>query len=88
MPLYALPLTPRDQRWLVLRDRLARAARDMHFSAVSSDAMNGAAMLVIAGNLASLALSIPVKSASDMAIGPVEASTLLATQILQLDQSL
>ena len=86
---FALPLTPRDQSWLQLRERLARAARELHFSAVAGDATNGPTLLVIAGNLAGLALSIPMgpapppASAPDSFGGLVDGSTLFATQILQ-----
>ena len=85
---FALPLTPRERGWLELRERLARAARELHFSAVSGDAANGPTLLVIAGNLAGLALSIPMQpspaqATSDGSGGLVDASTLFATQILQ-----
>ncbi len=81
---FALPLTPRDQEWIEYRERLARAARELHFSATSGDAANGATLLVIAGNLAGLALSIPMPPApvQDTTGGPVSAYTLFATQIL------
>ncbi|MGA7675194.1 MAG: hypothetical protein WCA78_09135 [Rhizomicrobium sp.] len=87
---FALPLSPRDRGWLDLRERLARAARDLHFSAVSHDAVNGPTLLVIAGNLAGLALSIPMrptppKTMSDGSGRLVDASTLFNTQILQRD---
>jgi hypothetical protein len=81
---FALPLTPRDQEWIDYRERLARAARELHFSAVSGGAANGPTLLVIAGNLAGLALSIPMPPAPvhDTTGGPVSAYTLFATQIL------
>jgi hypothetical protein len=82
---FALPLTPRDREWIEYRERLARAARELHFSAVSGDTANGPTLLVIAGNLAGLALSIPMPPApvQDMPGGLVSAYTLFATQILQ-----
>ena len=84
---YALPHAPRNRGWLELRDRLARAARDLHFSAVASDTASGPTLLMIAGNLAGLALSIPMHSAPPQATsgGLVDASTLFATQLLQRD---
>jgi hypothetical protein len=82
---FKLPLTPRDRSWIDLRERLARAARELHFSAVSGDPTNGQTLLVIAGNLAGLALSIPANPAQRMSGGLVDASTLFATQVLQRD---
>jgi hypothetical protein len=84
---FTLPLTPRERGWLALRGRLARAARELHFSAVSNEAVNGPTLLVIAGNLAGLALSIPMPPAPTQAPsgGLVDASTLFAAQILQRD---
>jgi hypothetical protein len=82
---FALPLTPHDRERLELCERLAHAARELHFSAVSSDAANGPTLLVIAGNLAGLALSIPMPPTVNQGTfgGVVDASTLFATQILQ-----
>jgi hypothetical protein len=78
------PWASRDRGWLELRVRLARAAREMHFSALSSDAVNSAALLAMAENLANLAISIPMNpAASGIPSRPVDASTLVATQILQ-----
>jgi len=84
---FALPLTARERGWVELRERLARAARELHFSAVSDRSANGPTLLVIAGNLAGLALSIPARTVCAPAIpgGPVDASTLFAAQILQCD---
>jgi hypothetical protein len=82
---FALPLTERDRRWRDLRERLARAAREMHFYAFSSGAVNSGALLVISGNLAGLAMSIPLEPANIGSVGLVDSSTLFATQILQLD---
>jgi hypothetical protein len=84
---FSLPTTTRDRSWLDLRARLARAARDMHFSAVSGEAINSALLLAIAGSLAGLAISIPISPQPKLSGGPVDASTLLATQILQLDRT-
>jgi len=80
---FTLPLRARDREWVELRERLARAARELHFSAVSNDAVNGAALLVIAGSLAGLAMSIPMCPAQRTSGGLVDASTLLAVQVLQ-----
>ena len=82
---FALPLSPRDQEWIEFRERLARAARELHFSATSGETANGPTLLVIAGNLAGLALSIPMPPArvKDMSGGLVSAYTLFATQILR-----
>jgi hypothetical protein len=77
-------LSPRERGWIDLRERLAHAAREIHFSAFSSGTPNSAALLAIAGNLAGLAMSIPLEPARVGSSGPVDASTLLATQILQL----
>jgi hypothetical protein len=80
-----LDITPpsgaRDQAWSDLRDRLARAARELHFSATSPGISHGATLLAIAGNLAALAMSIPMAGSTPPQL--VEASTLLAVQLLQ-----
>ena len=75
----------RDQAWLDLRDRLGRAARELHFSATSPGAGSGhgATLLAIAGNLAALAMSIPIGPAQTSPSQLVEASTLLAAQLLR-----
>jgi hypothetical protein len=80
---FMLPLAAHDQGWIDLRDRLGRAARELHFFAVSSEAVDGASLLVIAGNLARLAMSIPMCPAQATSGGLVDASTLLAVQVLQ-----
>lgn len=67
------------------RERLARAAREMHFFAHSSSSENAAALLAISKDLAGLAMSIPLEPAHAASAGLVDASTLFATQILQLD---
>ena len=82
---FKLPLASRDRSWLELRERLARAARDLHFSAVANDTGNGPTLLMIAGNLAGLALSIPMHPTQTTSGALVDASTLFATQILQRD---
>jgi hypothetical protein len=86
MPEFALPLTSRDQGWIELRERLSRAARETHFHAFSNGAANSPALLVISGILAGLAMSIPLEPSNIGAIRLVDASTLFATQILQLDR--
>jgi hypothetical protein len=82
---FALPLTPRDRGWNEMRECLARAAREMHFYAFSNGAVNGAALLIISGKLAGLAMSIPLEPSNIGSVGLVDSSTLFATQILQLD---
>lgn len=81
------PLTPLERGWIELRERYAHAARELHFSAVASDAANGPTLLVITGNLAGLALSIPMRSTPTQRTsgGLVDASILFAAQILQRD---
>ena len=81
---FSLPATPDDLAWLDLRARLARTANALHVSAACDDPADRAALLVMAGNLANLAISIPMSRAAGLPSGPVEASTLLATQVLQL----
>lgn len=61
----------RAQGWIDLRERLARAAREIHFFAVASDAVNGTALLKISGNLAGLAMSIPLRPSRTAPIGLV-----------------
>jgi hypothetical protein len=80
---FMLPLAAHDLGWIELRGRLGRAARELHFFAVSNEAVDGASLLVIAGNLARLAMSIPMCPAEAMSGGLVDASTLLAAQVLQ-----
>jgi hypothetical protein len=80
------PLTARDQEWIKLRERLARAARELHFLAVSIDTGMGAALLSISANLAGLAMSIPMCPVQRAGGGLVDAPTLLAAQILQHDR--
>jgi hypothetical protein len=83
MPEFARPLPRRDEGWIDLRERLARAARQLHYLAVSDEAVNGAALLVVSGNLARLALSIPVPASSALSAGWVDASTLISVQTSQ-----
>lgn len=75
---FTLPLSPRDQGWIDLRTRLARAAREIHFSAFSGAELNSGALLVIAGNLAGLAMSIPLEPTQDGSTGFVDKSTPFA----------
>jgi hypothetical protein len=82
---FSLPLSIRDRAWIEFRERLARAARNMHFVAVSNDTASGAKLLVVSGNLADLAMSIPMSPAPGMSGALVDASTLFAVQILQRD---
>jgi hypothetical protein len=86
MPEFVLHLTARDRGWNALRERLAHAAREMHFFAFSGGTANSAALLLISGNLAEIAMSIPLEPAKIGSIGLVDSSTLFATQILQIDR--
>jgi hypothetical protein len=85
---FTLPLGPRDEGWIDLRDRLARAARELHFVAVASQSENGSSILMIAGSFAEMALSIPMppdeKVADRLTMGHlVDASTRFAAQSQQ-----
>ena len=87
---FSLPLGPRDEGWIDLRDRLARTARELHFVAVASQSENGSSILMIAGSFAEMAMSIPMppepKAADRMTMGHlVDASTLFAAQAQQYD---
>jgi hypothetical protein len=75
-------LSERELAWIDLRERLARAARELHFDGFARQKQESAALLAIATSLAGLALSIPIPPARGLD-GPVEASTLFAAQILQ-----
>ena len=55
----------------------------MPFVALSGDAVNGARLLLVSGNLADLAMSIPMAPAEWVPGGLIDGSTLFATQILQ-----
>jgi len=84
---FTLPLVARDRGWIELREQIAHAARELHFYATSSQTVNGAALLVIAGNLAELAMSIPMAPSQAKSDGFANASTLLAASVLQDDLS-
>ncbi len=86
MPEFVLHLTARDRGWSALRERLSHAAREMHFFAFSGGTANSAALLVISGHLAELAMSIPLEPEKIGSIGLVDSSTLFATQVLQIDR--
>ena len=79
-------LDERARAWTDLRERLARAARELHFAGIASQTREGSALMAIANSLAGLAMTIPMPPAHGLN-GPVEASTLLATQILQRSQT-
>jgi hypothetical protein len=88
MPEFKLPLGPRDEGWIDLRDRLARTARELHFVAVASESADGSSILMIAGRFAELAMSIPMRPEEKPAGVPstgalVNASTLYAAQVQQ-----
>jgi hypothetical protein len=80
---FTLPLSERDQDWIKLRERFGRAAREMLSEAASNEAVDAAALLRVAGILARLAISIPRCPTKVSSVGPVDASTLLAAQVLQ-----
>jgi len=82
---FTYPLSRRDRGWIELRERLARAAREIHFVAIASDSVNGPALLNVAENLAGLAMSIPMSPIPEMPGGLVDVSTLLAAQALRGD---
>jgi hypothetical protein len=83
---FTLPPSRHDQGWFNLREGLTRAAREVHFSAVSPGTNQGSALLMLAGNLAALAMSIPAQSAQNQAPGMtsplIRASTSVAAQAL------
>jgi len=83
---FKLPLGPRDQGWIDLRERLACVARELHFVAVSNGAINGAVLLVAARTFGGLAMSIPLGPAKPPLDGLVDAPTKLAAQILGHDR--
>jgi hypothetical protein len=88
MSQFSLPLGPRDEAWIDLRNRLARTARELHFVAVASQSENGTSILTIAGSFAELAMSIPLrpeeKVADSSSMGHlVDASTRFAAQTQQ-----
>ena len=85
MAQFTLPLSARDRGWIELRAHLARAARNMHFVAMSSDAANCAKLLLVSGNLADLAMSIPMSPEPRPVGGLVDGPTLFAAQALRRD---
>jgi hypothetical protein len=83
---FTMLVGPRGDGWIDLRTRLARSARELHFVAVASQSANGSSILMIAGRLAELAMSIPMrpeaKPPDELAAGTlVNASTLFAAQM-------
>jgi hypothetical protein len=86
MSQFALSPSRHDQGWFNLREGLTRAAREVHFSAVSPETNQGSALLTLAGNLAALAMSIPAQSVPNPVPGMpgplIEASTGVAVQTL------
>lgn len=80
---FELLLAPREQAWVDLRARLTRVAREVHFFAFSSDAVNSSIFLAISEHFADLAMSIPIEPIAAEERGPVHASTLFAAQVLQ-----
>jgi hypothetical protein len=53
------PTIQQEREWIELRERVAKAARELHFLAFSSPSTKCAAVLAIAQNFAKLAMSIP-----------------------------
>jgi hypothetical protein len=82
---FKLPLGPRDQGWIILREQLACVARELHFVATSIDAVNSTVLLMAARNFATLAMSIPMCPAQATFGQLVDSSTLLAAQVLGRD---
>jgi hypothetical protein len=85
---FTLLAGPRGEGWVDLRNRLARSARELHFVAVASQSANGSSILMIAGRLAELAMSIPVPAEAKPPGDPatttlVSAATLFAAQVQQ-----
>lgn len=78
---FRYPLSPRDKGWIELRERLARAAREIHFVAIGSDTVSGPTLLAVAENLAGLAMSIPLSPTQTAPARLVEVSTLLSAQL-------
>jgi hypothetical protein len=85
MAQFTLPLSARDRGRIELREHLARAARNMHFVAMSRDAVNGAKLLMVSATLADLAMSIPMGPAPWTTGGLVDGPTLFAAHLLQSD---
>jgi hypothetical protein len=85
-------LTWQGPAWTELRQRLARAARELHFVAYAGDSANATFLLSFSERFAELALSIPV-SPERQAPGVrfpgnlVDAQTLLAAHILKYDEA-
>lgn len=92
MPGSEFLLTWQGPAWTDLRQRLARAARELHFVAYAGDSANVAFLLSSSEKFAELALSIPV-GPERQALGVrfpgnlVDAQTLLAAHILKYDEA-
>jgi hypothetical protein len=85
-------LTWQGPAWTDLRQRLARAARELHFVAYAGDSANVAFLLSSSEKFAELALSIPVgpeRQAPGVRFpgNLVDAQTLLAAHILKYDEA-
>jgi hypothetical protein len=87
-----LLLTWQGPGWNELRQRLVRAARELHFVAYADDSANTTFLLSFSERFAELALSIPagperqaqgVRFPGDL----VDAQTLLAAHILKYDEA-
>ena len=80
MPEFTPPLPPRRREWSEHREWLASVVREMHFAAGSRDGVNDATVFVISGNLADLALNLPIRPTHGTPGRLVQASTLVAAQ--------
>src|ERR1700733_7398738 len=83
---FTLPLSQRDEGWIDLRERLAYAARELHFVAIASESINGTALLTIAGSFAEMAMTPPLPPPHPTMVSHfmgvlVDASTLFAAQV-------
>ena len=79
---FSSPLSQRDQWWIHLRERLAHAAREIHFVAIASDTENAPVLLRLAEALAGLALSIPMPPSEATIRRAAHPPTLFAAQVL------
>jgi hypothetical protein len=87
-----LPPAPPCPGWSDLRQRLGRAARELHFVAYAGDSADAAHILSFSERFAELALSIPAypeirATAVPFPAGLVDAKMLLAAHILQYDEA-
>jgi hypothetical protein len=91
VPNLALSLASQDPGWIDLRQRLARAARELHFVAFTDELANATYLLSISERFAELALSIPARPEEEAPAirfqdGLVNATTLFAAHLLHYDE--